>query len=143
MQAPITVREITTIEEMLRYHSIIQQLSPALCFQDYEELLQLMIPNNYHMAGAYESDVCIGISGYWLGAKLYSGKYIEIDNFVIDEAHRSKGAGKLLLDWMLEEARKFGCKHAMLDAYVENFKAHAFYYREGFIARGFHYLKKL
>ena len=31
----------------------------------------------------------------------------------------------------------------MLDAYVENFKAHKFYYREGFIARGFHYLKKL
>jgi len=31
----------------------------------------------------------------------------------------------------------------MLDAYVENFKAHRFYYRHGFHARGFHYLKRL
>lgn len=143
MQHQIVIREIGTLEEMLLHHRLIQQLTPALSFEEYQGLLSLMLPHNYHMVGAYENDTCIGISGYWLGAKLYSGKYLEIDNFVIDEASRSKGIGKLLLDWMLEEARRFGCRHAMLDAYVENFKAHAFYYREGFVARGFHYLKKL
>ena len=143
MKDQVVIREISTLEEMLLHHTLVQQLSPALSFEEYKELLILMIPHNYHMVGAYENDLCIGISGYWLGAKLYSGKYLEIDNFVIDQAHRSKGIGKLLLDRMLGEARKFGCRYVMLDAYVENFKAHAFYYREGFIARGFHYLKKL
>jgi ribosomal protein S18 acetylase RimI-like enzyme len=30
----------------------------------------------------------------------------------------------------------------MLDAYLENEKAHAFYEREGFTKRGYHFLKK-
>src|ERR1043165_5061166 len=120
MQPEISIREITSLDEMLLYHSLIQQLSPALTFDEYKELLALMIPHNYHMAGAYRDETCIGISGYWLGAKLYSGKYLEIDNFVIDKEHRSRGTGKLLLDWMVDEARKFGCRYTMLDAYVEN-----------------------
>ena len=124
-------------------YDLIIQLSPNLSFNEYESLLKLMIPHNYFQAAVYDGEKCIGVSGYWLLAKLYSGKYIEIDNFVIDERYRSKGVGKLLVDWMMEEARNKGCSMAVLDAYVENFKAHHFYYREGFIARGFHYIKKL
>ena len=55
----------------------------------------------------------------------------------------SKGIGEALVKWMEAEARAQGCKLLMLDAYVENFKAHRFYYRQGFHARGFHYLKHL
>ena len=47
------------------------------------------------------------------------------------------------MDWLEAEAKRKGCKILMLDAYVENFSGHKFYYREGFIARGFHFLKKL
>ena len=82
------------------------------------------------------------ISGYWIGHKLYCGKYLEVDNFVVDDAHRSSGVGEHLLNWMTEEAKREGCELMMLDAYVENFKAHRFYYRQGFHARGFHYLRK-
>ena len=57
--------------------------------------------------------------------------------------HRSKKVGEKLVEWMLEEGRSNGCRVAMLDAYVENFAAHRFYYRLGFHARGYHYLKQL
>ncbi|MBI3232577.1 MAG: GNAT family N-acetyltransferase, partial [Bacteroidetes bacterium] len=86
---------------------------------------------------------CIAVSGYWIGAKLYCGSYLEIDNFVVDEKHRSSGIGKQLIEWLTNEAKAHQCETMMLDAYVENFKAHHFYYREGFIARGFHYIKYL
>ncbi len=128
---------------MLPNYLLIKQLSPQLTEDQYTTLLGEMVPNNYFQAAAYEGDNCVAVSGYWICTKLYSGKYIEIDNFVVDHHHRGKNVGKLLLDWMLEEGRKNGCKTAMLDAYVENFRAHHFYYREGFIARGFHYLKAL
>lgn len=128
---------------MLPHLGLIQQLSPQITEVSYKAMLQEMVPHNYFQAAVYKADACIAVSGYWLGTKLYSGKYIEIDNFVVDEAWRGKAVGKQLLDWMLDEGRRNGCTYAMLDAYVENFKAHHFYYREGFFARGFHYLKKL
>jgi GNAT superfamily N-acetyltransferase len=143
MQANISIRKISDVEGMLPYLDLIQQLSPALTKENYETLLRQMVPHNYYQAVMYDGDTCIAISGYWICAKLYSGRYMEIDNFVVAESHRSKGIGKILLDWMTEEAKANNCEMLMLDAYVENFKAHRFYYREGFIARGFHYLKRL
>lgn len=128
---------------MLQFLEIIRQLSPQLTLENYEKYLKLMLPHNYYQVAAYDGEKPVAISGYWILAKLYCGKYIEIDNFVVDEAYRSKGVGELLLNWMLEEGKKNNCETVLLDAYVENFKAHRFYYRHGFIARGFHYLKKL
>jgi GNAT superfamily N-acetyltransferase len=139
----LSIKKITTVEDMLPHYNLIVQLSPQLTFESYEALLKQMVPNNYFQAAAYDDETCIAVSGYWICTKLYSGKYIEIDNFIVDEGYRSKEVGKQLLKWMLEEGKLQGCKTAMLDAYVENFKAHRFYYKEGFVARGFHYLKKI
>ncbi len=139
----IVIRKLVLLEEMLPNLELIRQLSPQLEAAGYRAMLADMIPHNYFQVGAYADGECIAVSGYWIATKLYSGKYLEIDNFVVDKAFRGKAVGKQLLDWMLQEARDNNCNMAMLDAYVENFKAHHFYYREGFIARGFHYLKQL
>lgn len=137
------IKKLTTLEEMLPHYDLIKQLSPQLTLETYESLLKQMIPNNYFQAAVYDNEKCIAVSGYWICTKLYSGKYIEIDNFIVAADYRSKGVGKLLVEWMLAEGKQHGCEVAMLDAYVENFTAHRFYYKEGFVARGFHYLKKL
>jgi GNAT superfamily N-acetyltransferase len=143
MRSGISFRKLSKLEEMLPHFSLIKQLTSSLTYDEYEEMLQQMIPHNYFQLAAYETGNCIAVSGYWIGTKLYSGKYLEIDNFVVDEQYRSAGIGKLMVDRLCEEAKASNCRVVMLDAYVENFKAHHFYYREGFIARGFHYLKFL
>lgn len=95
------------------------------------------------MVGVFDGKKCIGISGFWIATKLYSDKYIEPDNVVIDKNYRSKGVGKKLFKWLEKEGKCNGCKTIMLDAYVENFSGHKFYWREGYTARGFHFLKRL
>ena len=140
---PIEIRKLHEVADMLPNWRLITQLTPELSEQEYRTLLAAMIPHNYFQAAVYEGDACVAVSGYWLGHKLYSGRYMEIDNFVVDEAHRDRGIGDALVKWLVDEAWREQCKHVMLDAYVENFRAHRFYYRHGFHARGFHYLLKL
>ncbi len=135
--------KLETIEEMVKMLPLIKELTPDVTAKDYEKMLQEMVPHNYYQVAIYDGNILVGVSGYWLATKIYCGKYIEIDNLVIAKEYRSKNIGKILVNWMLSEAKKSNCQTALLDAYVENFKAHKFYYREGFIARGFHYLKKL
>lgn len=137
------LRRLTTVEQMLPHFELVRQLTASLTFEEYKALLAAMIPHNYAMIAAFEGDRCLGLSGYWIGHKLYSGKYMEIDNFIVDESAREQGIGGALVDQLEEEARNEGCRVLMLDAYVENFNAHRFYYRQGFHARGFHYLKQL
>ncbi len=141
MSVAVGFRKLSSVEDMLPNWRLIVQLTPDLTEATYAALLAEMVKHNYYQVVAEVKDEAVAVSGYWLGHKLYCGKYLEIDNLVVDEAHRSSGVGSLLLEWLEAEARREGCSLLMLDAYVENFKAHRFYYRHGLHARGFHYFK--
>jgi len=138
-----TIKKLSAVEDMLGSLDLVRELTPDVSAQDYQKMLHEMVPHNYLQVAVYDKGKMIAVSGYWLATKIYCGKYLEIDNFVVDKEYRSKQIGKMLVDWMEDEAKKQGCRTVLLDAYVENFKAHRFYYRQGFIARGFHYIKWL
>lgn len=139
----IRIEEITGLENMLLQYHLILQLNPNMAENRYQELLQQMLPNGYRMVGAFAGNSCVGLSGFWVSAKLYSGKYLEVDNFVVDKTCRSEGIGKLLSDWMQAEAQRLNCDTIMLDAYVTNSAAHKFYFREGFHIKSLHFYKSL
>ena len=143
MNSKIQFKKLISLAEMLPHLELIQMLTPNVDAGAYEHYLKEMIPHNYFQIIATQNEEVIGLSGYWIATKIYCGKYLEIDNFIVQEKYRSAGIGHAFINWFEEEAKINSCKLLMLDAYLENFKAHSFYYREGFVARGFHFLKHL
>jgi len=139
----LTVRELVDKDEMLRYISVLNDLYPALTLEQYTNELDVMLPHNYGQVGVFEDEDCLGISGFWIGNKLWCGKYLELDNIVVLEAHRSKGVGKLIFDFLAKKAQENECTMMALDSYTYNFKAHKFFYNEGFAPRGFHFINIL
>jgi GNAT superfamily N-acetyltransferase len=139
----LTVREIVDKEEMLQYIHVLNDLYPSLTLEQYSKELDLMLPHNYGQVGVFENEDCLGISGFWIGNKLWCGKYLELDNIVVSEEHRSKGVGKLIFDFLAKKAQEHNCTMMALDSYTSNFKAHKFFYNEGFAPRGFHFINIL
>lgn len=139
----LDIMELTTVEEMLTNIEVMRFLYPAFTAEKYESYLKEMVPHNYKQVAIYENDVCIALTGYWTGFKLWCGKYIEIDNFIVHPDHRSKGLGKMLTDYVNAKAIEEDCTMTVLDAYTGNFTAHRFYYNQGFVPKGFHFLKIL
>lgn len=139
----MVVRELTSKAEMLHYLPVMQELYPKLTADYYAELLDQMLPHNYGQIGVFDGETCLGISGYWRGTKLWCGPYIELDNVIVIEQARGTGAGKLLSAYLDEKAAQLGCHIMTLDAYSNNFKAHRFYYNQGYAPRGFHFIKIL
>jgi len=70
-------------------------------------------------------------------------KYLEIDNLVVSAKVRSKGVGKLIFDFLAKKAKEEECSMMSLDSYTSNFKAHKFFYNEGFAPKGFHFINIL
>ncbi|MFI5204391.1 MAG: GNAT family N-acetyltransferase [Flavobacteriales bacterium] len=134
---------LTKLEDMLPHFELVKQLQPELKKEHYEKNLPEMIACNYRMVVLIENNKIIALSGIWVATKMYCGKYIEMDNVVVDEKHRGKGIGKLLTDEIIRIGQGEGCVVAMLDAYLENEEAHGFYEREGFVKKGFHFIKKI
>jgi GNAT superfamily N-acetyltransferase len=83
----------------------------------------------------------VGICGCWIATKFYCGKYLEIDNFIIHPNHQRKGYGRYFLLFIERLAREENCETIMLDAFLDNKKAHDFYKSEGYEPKGYHFLK--
>lgn len=139
----LEIKELTTVAEMLAEIETMQHLYPKLSKEKYESYLKEMLPHNYTQIAVFDNEICLGITGCWSSTKLWSGKYLEIDNFIVHPDHRSKGIGKLLTDYVEQKAIDLGCTNIVLDAYTTNFTAHRFYYNQGFGPKGFHFVKIL
>jgi len=139
----LKIVELTTFDEMFAQIEIIRHLYPNITEDKYKAYLEAMIPNNYTQIAIFEGEECVGLTGLWYGIKLWSGKYMEIDNFIVHPDHRSKGIGKLLTDYVNQKATDLDCTMIVLDAFTGNFTAHRFYYNQGYNPRGFHFIKTL
>ena len=137
------IKELSSLEEMLNQIEVMQFSYPKLTLEKYKSYLLEMVPHNYTQVAVFENQECIGITGCWFGVKLWSGKYLEIDNFIVHPDHRSKGVGKLLTDYVNQKAIDLGCTNIVLDAFTNNFTAHRFYYNQGYGPKGFHFVKIL
>ena len=140
----MTLRELNGLDEMLQTLDVLQELYPYLTPENYLADLKEMLPNNrYGQVAVFDGDTCVGVSGYWIGTKLWCGKYLEIDNLVVSAKVRSKGVGKMIFDYLAEKAQEEECSMVSLDSYTSNFKAHKFFYNEGFAPKGFHFINIL
>jgi GNAT superfamily N-acetyltransferase len=135
--------ELTTTQEMLEQIEMIRHLYPNISHEKYKSYLETMVPHNYTQVAVYDDKECVGLTGLWYGTKLWSGKYMEIDNFIVHPNHRSKGIGKMLTDYVNQKATELDCTMIVLDAFTGNFTAHRFYYNQGYNPRGFHFIKIL
>lgn len=138
-----TCKVIESKAEMMAMTSLLRQLNPLLTDEYIGECLDDMILHGYRMVVIFDGERCAGLSGIWVTTKFYSGKYLEMDNVVVDEAYRSCGIGTALSEYITALALQEGCVTIMLDAWLTNEKAHLFYERQGFVKRGYHFLKSL
>ena len=137
------IKELTSLEEMVAQLETIKLLYPKMSIERYKSFLEDMIPKSYKQVAVFEDEVCVGLTGFWFGTKLWTGRYLEIDNFVVHPDHRTKGIGKQMTNYIDAKAKELNCTCIVLDAFTGNFQAHRFYYNQGYVPRGFHFIKTI
>ena len=108
-----------------------------------KERIQEMSQQNYECLGVYDADTLIGICGLWFQTRHYAGRSLEVDHVIIEDSYRNLGVGKMLMEFVYDYARNKSCKWVELNTYVHNFPSHKFYYNQGFVAKGYHFVKEL
>ena len=137
------IRILTQKAEMLAHLNIVKQLYPDFTIEKYGTLLDEMLKANYQQVIVTKNNKTIALTGVWIGTKLWSGKYIEIDSFVVDEDFRGRKIGDILIKEVHKIAEKEGANQIVLDAFTTNFTAGKFYINHGFQPKGFHFVKIL
>ncbi len=129
------ILSILPLMQKLENYSISEEVS--------KERIQEMTTQNYECLGVYDTDTLIGICGLWFQTRHYAGRSLEVDHVIIEDSYRSLGIGKMLMEFVYDYARKKSCNWIELNTYVHNFPSHKFYYNQGFVAKGYHFVKEL
>ncbi|MDB6071557.1 MAG: GCN5-related N-acetyltransferase [Verrucomicrobiales bacterium] len=134
------VRELTPAEFPLIL-PLIEKHNATFPASELRSRLEKMTTRGYRCIGAFQNDRIVGVAGYWLITRFYSGDYMDVDNVVVDESLRSQGIGTALMEWLEKHAHHLGCRSVMLDSYVTLSRAHRFYFRHGYEILGYHFRK--
>ncbi|MBL9203285.1 MAG: GNAT family N-acetyltransferase [Opitutaceae bacterium] len=130
-----------TDADIARCFPVMHQLRPHLVAADFVARVRRMQREGFRLAFLEEAGVVRAVAGYRYHEKLFSGKNLYVDDLVTDPAARSRGHGRALLAWLLEQARVQGCDNFELDSGVQRAQAHRFYFRERMHVSAYHFVR--
>ena len=105
-----------------------QQLRPHLAETEFVTRVRRQADSGgYQLAFLEDGGAVSAVAGFRLIDNLAGGRILYVDDLVTDAGARSRGHGKVLLDWLADRARQEGCQFLELDSGVQRFDAHRFY----------------
>ncbi len=133
------VKFAESLEDLQLIGPVLLQLRPQYSENSLIEQIQSQQAEGYRIAYVEDAGKVLCVAGFVMGQKLAWTKHIYVDDLVTNEAHRSSGAGKFLIDWLKQYGRSNNCQQLHLDSGVTRFGAHKFYLREGFDITSHHF----
>ncbi|MES2767883.1 MAG: GNAT family N-acetyltransferase [Bdellovibrionota bacterium] len=119
-----------TNAEILFAYPVMKELRPHLVEEKFIEIIRLMAQEKYKLVCLLDPNVR-AVAGIRLMETLATGKVLYVDDLVTSMEYRSKGYGKILLDWLIDTAKKQNCHFLKLDSGLKRTDAHRFYRRHG------------
>lgn len=139
----ISIRELSR-EEMPAIERLTLMLNaPHMDSASFSRHLERMLGEGYRCAGAWLNGELVAVMGFWVFTRFWCGTQMDIDNVIVDAAHRRHGLGKKLLAWLEAKAVAEGVDTVVLDSYSASEDAHRFYFSAGYVIKGFHFIKPL
>jgi GNAT superfamily N-acetyltransferase len=137
------IRELKKSEMTKYLLPLMQEHNKDISLSVLKQTLRDMLGHGYRCVGAFVNGDCVGVAGFWLGARFWCGRNVDVDNVFVKSAYRQSRIGKQMMDWIEVWAKKHKAKMIVLDSYVSSSKAHKFYFREGYAIAGYHFFKKV
>lgn len=143
VSAVSSVRIARSDQEIERCFRVMQQLRPHLQEAEFLPTVRRLQVSGFQLAFLEDQGQVRAAAGFRFIDNLFSGRILYVDDLVTDVGSRSKGYGKTLLAWLVEQAKGMGCSHLELDSGVQRFDAHRFYVANRMVISSHHFRLKL
>jgi len=128
-----------TDDEILSCYDVMVQLRPTYNHETFLLQVKKLMLDKYQLVYLKSNNIICATAGFRYSENLAWGKFLYVDDLVTASTQRSKGCGKLLLDWLKEQAKLNNCVGLHLDSGVQRIDAHRFYCRENMAHTSHHF----
>jgi GNAT superfamily N-acetyltransferase len=129
--------------QILACFPVMLQLRPFLEITDFVKRVREQMLAGYQLAFITTDNRVVAVAGFRIAQNLASGKFLYVDDLIVDNIERSQGYGKQLFNWLVEYAKQNSCQQLHLDSGVQRFEAHRFYLRHRMKIASHHFLLDL
>jgi GNAT superfamily N-acetyltransferase len=144
MAISLRFSHLDTSDSLLPAFNVMRQLRPHLTDAgSFAAQIARQHAEGYRLLAAFEADRIVGLAGYRTLTNLLYGRFVYVDDLVVDDTLQSGGIGAQLLDAVRQIAREAGCAQFVLDTGLHMPLAQRFYFRNGLLARGMHFVEPL
>lgn len=139
-----TFKSLQSEAELSAGFAMMQQLRPHLddLFSFSQQLTRQSL-QGYQLIGLWRDQQLAGLIGFRETENLLYGRFIYVDDLVVDRTHRNSGLGAKLLDFVRQKGKQVGCNYLVLDTGLHKPLAQRFYFREGLLAKGMHFVQPI
>ena len=144
MRSQIEIRHIESDVDLEASFSVMKELRPHLSDPaTYAAQIARQRAQGYRLLAAWRDDAIVGLAGYRLQDNLIYGRFIYVDDLVVTASLHRGGLGEGLLQAARQQAVALHCKHFVLDTGLHMALAQRFYFRQGLLAKGMHFVETL
>jgi GNAT superfamily N-acetyltransferase len=122
---------------------VLLELRPHLTPESFAHVYSEGHPQGLRYTAVYDNDRCVAVAGWRLVATTVALRKLYVDDLVTASDHRGQGVGAALLRKLENRAREADCRVLDLDSGADREDAHRFYFREGMVIRGLHFIRRL
>lgn len=138
------LRHLETPEELRACLPLMRALRPHLADDaDFIQRIGRMRQEGYRLLAAVQEGRAVALAGYRQQENLIYGRFLYVDDLVVDETRRGDRLGAQLIRALDELARDAGCAKLVLDTGLGNALAQRFYFRQGLLTSAIRFSKPL
>jgi GNAT superfamily N-acetyltransferase len=142
MPSQVEIKNIESGADMEASFSVMKELRPHLSdCATYIAMIELQRTQGYRLLAAWCDGAIVGLAGYRLQDNLIYGRFIYVDDLVVTASLQRTGCGERLLQAARLQAIALHCKHFVLDTGLHMMLAQRFYFRQGLLAQGMHFVE--
>lgn len=145
IDTPVSIEHIeANSHELEASFEVMQQLRPHLRDRArYVAQVNAQRDQGYRLLAARRDHEIVGLAGYRLLDNLLYGRFVYVDDLVVSAALQRSKIGQRLLDAVRTQAILLDCQHLVLDTGLHMPLAQRFYFRQGLLAKGMHFVESL
>ncbi|GJH24577.1 GNAT family N-acetyltransferase [Caballeronia novacaledonica] len=145
MDTSIAFRHLDTPDDWTRAFDVMKELRPHLTdAHAFAAQMRRQREESYRLLAACDEDgTILGLAGYRTQTNTLYGRFVYLDDLVVTARLHRSGIGEQLLGKVREIALHSRCAHFVLDTGLHMALAQRFYYRNGLLAKGMHFVETL
>ncbi len=144
MQPQVEMKHIESDADLEASFSVMKELRPHLSdCATYKVQIARQRTQGYRLLAEWRDGAVVGLAGYRLQDNLIYGRFIYVDDLVVTASLHRSGIGERLLLAARRQAIALHCNNFVLDTGLHMALAQRFYFRQGLLAKGMHFVESL